>query len=307
MTHAEHQFTVSDLLPFIRDPYTLEGARDKTFSRITSLSEAAPDALTWCSPKHADAAERIRRCRAAVIICHASLPQGHAGTATLIKTADPRKTFMETVNGLLKREHPSGVHPTAVIHPRADVHAEAYIGPFCYVGRSTIGAGSVLHGHTFIYDGVRIGRHVVIEAGCVIGAAGFGYQKNHDGDWQRFPHLGGVVIEDDVEISANATIDRGALGNTSIGRNTKISKAAHISHNVVTGERCIIAGGAMISGSARLGNGVWIGPNAAVLNKITIGDGVTVGIGGVVTRNVETGFTVIGHRVLPESTLPGKA
>jgi UDP-3-O-[3-hydroxymyristoyl] glucosamine N-acyltransferase len=209
---------------------------------------------------------------------------------------------MEVVNGLKASEQEYGIHDTAVIHPEAEIHEQVYIGPFTYVGKAKIERGTRIHGHVYIYDQVQIGRNVSIEAGCILGADGYGYQKNHEGDWERFPHLGGLVIEDDVEISCNATIDRGSLGDTIVGRNTKISKATHLSHNVITGERCIIAGGAMVSGSVTLGDNVWIGPNATILQKLTIDKNVTVSLGAVVSKNISTGYTAVGNRIIPEQT-----
>lgn len=296
-------YYLEEILPFIRDQYTIEGDKSVSFSDIRSPEEADSKDLAWCSPKKEDREDLIRSTKAAVVICDDKLPEGLAAEKTLIKTEDPRKTFMEIVNGLKAREQTYGVHPTAVIHPEAEIHDQVYIGPFSYVGKSKIDRGTVIHGHVYIYDHVEMGENIVVEAGCIIGADGYGYQKNHDGDWERFPHLGGVIIHDDVEISSNATIDRGSLGNTIVGENTKISKASHLSHNVITGKRCIIAGGAMVSGSVTMGDNVWIGPNATILQKLTINEDVTVSIGAVVTKNIEKGFTAVGNRIIPDKMI----
>lgn len=301
MNQKKDKYKLKSLLSFIRDEYEIEGDPDAAFSSIESLEAASTDSLVWCSPKKENREQLIQNTRAAVILCDKEIPEGLAINKTLVKTADPRKTFMELVNGLKAEEQEFGVHPSAVVHPEANIHPESWIGPFTYIGKSSVGKGTVIHGHAHIYDNVMIGEDVVLEAGVVIGADGYGYQKNHDGDWERFPHLGGVIIENKVEVSCNATIDRGALGNTVIGRNTKVSKETHISHNVVTGQRCIIAGGAMVSGSVKMGNDVWIGPNASILNKLTIEDNVTVSIGAVVTKDIKTGFMAVGNRIIPES------
>ena len=123
--------------------------------------------------------------------------------------------------------------------------------------------------------------------------------QDENGKWERFPQIGGLVIEDDVEIGAASTIDRGTLMNTMIGRGTKISKVVHISHNVIVGKDTLITGGALISGSTRIGDQVWIGPNASILNKISIGNRAFIGIGAVVTQDVPAGYRAIGNRVLP--------
>lgn len=303
MNQSKNRHQVDQIVRHIRGGFELEGKPDRVFSAIEGLDEAVTGSLSWCSPKKENQEELIKRSAASVIICSNSVEEGIAPEKTLIRTDDPRKTFMEVVNGLKKQEIEYGIHPSAVIHPEAEIHEKTWIGPFTYVGKSRVDAGTVIHGHVYIYDNVRIGKDVVIEAGVIIGADGYGYQKNHDGDWERFPHLGGVIIEDKVEISCNATIDRGSLGNTVIGRNTKISKETHISHNVKTGERCIIAGGAMVSGSVTVGNDVWIGPNSTILNKLTVDDRVTISIGAVVTKDVKQGFIAVGNRIIPEKMM----
>ncbi len=306
MSKSNNKYRVEEITNFIRGGFIIDGDAGQRFSRIEGLDDASEGALTWCSPKKENQEELIRNTGASVVICSDSVSHEIAAGKTLIKTDDPRKTFMEVVNGLKKQEREYGIHPTAVIHPEAEIHDKAYIGPFTYVGKSRIGEGTVIHGHVYIYDNVEIGNDVVVEAGVIIGADGYGYQKNHDGDWERFPHLGGVVIKDQVEISCNATIDRGSLGNTVIGRNTKISKETHISHNVQTGERCIIAGGAMVSGSVTIGDDVWIGPNSTILNKLIIDNKVTISIGAVVTKDVRSGFTAVGSRIIPEKMIQKK-
>ena len=303
MNQQKNKYILKTILPFIRDKYELEGDQNTEFFSIEGLEGATEGSLIWCSPKMKNREDLIRNSRAAIVVCDLGISKGLSKNKTLVKTENPKKTFMELVNGIKSKEQQYGIHSTAVVHSDAEIHPESWIGPFSYIGKSKVGKGSVIHGHAYIYDNVTIGKDVVLEAGVVIGADGFGYQKNHDNDWERFPHLGGVIVEDNVEISCNATIDRGALGDTLIGRNTKISKETHISHNVVTGQRCIIAGGAMVSGSIKIGNDVWIGPNASLLNKITIEDNVTISLGSVVTKDIKEGFTAVGSRIIPESMM----
>ncbi|MGM0612690.1 MAG: DapH/DapD/GlmU-related protein [Bacteroidota bacterium] len=303
MNQQKDKYILKTILPFIRDKYELEGDPNAEFFSIEGFDGATEGSLIWCSPKMEGREDLIRNSRAAIVICDIGVSRGLSKNKTLVKTDNPRKTFMEIVNGMKSKEQQYGVHSTSVVHPDAEIHPESWIGPFSYIGKSKIGKGSVIHGHAYIYDNVTIGEDTVLEAGVVIGADGFGFQKNHDNDWERFPHLGGVIVEDNVEISSNATIDRGALGDTVIGRNTKISKEAHISHNVITGQGCIIAGGAMVSGSVKIGNDVWIGPNASLLNKVTIEDNVTISLGSVVTKDIKTGFTAVGSRIIPESMM----
>jgi len=156
-----------------------------------------------------------------------------------------------------------------------------------------IGAGSVIHSGVHMYDGVRIGRNVMIHSGCVIGSDGFGFERNEAGKWVKFPHIGGVVIEDDVEICALTHVARGALWDTVIGQGTKIDAQCHIGHNVIIGQDCVICAQAMV-GCSSVGHGVWIAPGAILRNKIHIGNGALVGMGSVVTRDVPDKMTVMG-------------
>jgi len=134
----------------------------------------------------------------------------------------------------------------------------------------------------------------MIHAGAVIGSDGFGYTRNEEGLVEKFPHMGGVVIEDDVEIGANTCIDRGALGNTFIGRSVKIDNLVHIAHNVVIEENSFIIANAMIAGSVQIGKNAWIAPSASVLQQLKIGDNALVGVGSVIRENVPANETWAG-------------
>lgn len=133
------------------------------------------------------------------------------------------------------------------------------------------------------------GKDVVLGPNCVIGGPGFGFYKG-----QQFPHIGGVILGDHVHIHSNTTIDRGAIGDTIIGDDTKIDNLVHIAHNVRIGQRCMIVAGAVIGGSAVIGDDVFIGINASIKNKVRIGNGAVIGMGAVVTKDVPAGETWVG-------------
>ena len=140
----------------------------------------------------------------------------------------------------------------------------------------------------------EIGSRVIIGPNCCIGIAGQGYAETDDG-YYHFPHLGMVIIDDDVTIGANTVICRGALSNTVIGKGTKIGNQVNIGHNVTIGKNVMIIAGAVICGSVEIGDNAWIGPGAKILNKIKIGKGARVGIGAVVVKDVSDGKKVIGN------------
>jgi UDP-3-O-[3-hydroxymyristoyl] glucosamine N-acyltransferase len=217
------------------------------------------------------------------------------GIVFLLWATNPRLVFIRVITRFFDVAPLAGVSPTAQVSGKAVLGADVFIGPGVTVGDSTIGAGSVLHAGCHICDGAVLGERVTVQAGAVIGSDGFGYERDENGVPVRFPHLGAVVIGDDVEIGANSVVDRGTLGDTRVGDRTKIDNLCHIAHNVTIGADVMIAAGAMIAGSTALGNRVWVGPQAAVSDGIRIGDDAYISLGAVVTRDVEAAGRVSGN------------
>lgn len=150
------------------------------------------------------------------------------------------------------------------------------------------------------YDGVRWGENFKCAAGTVIGSDGFGYERDDDG-YFLMPHLGSVIIGDNVEIGANTVIDRGTFSHTRIGHGTKIDNLVHIAHNCQIGENVMIVAGTSLGGSVTIEDDVWLGINSTVMQGVTIGRRATIGIGAVVLRDVEPGQTIVGHHRVIES------
>jgi len=201
----------------------------------------------------------------------------------------------------------AGIHATAIIAPSAVVDASAHIGAYCVVGEQvTIGARSVLQAgvsvgagcklgedvslfpNVTLYPRCELGHRVRIHSGTVIGSDGFGYVAEN-GVHLKVLQIGNVLIRDDVEIGANVTIDRGALGPTIIGRGTKIDNLVQIAHNVTIGEHCLIISQAGIAGSSRLGNYVIIAGQAGIAGHLRIGNGVSVAAQSGVMNNIPDG------------------
>jgi UDP-3-O-[3-hydroxymyristoyl] glucosamine N-acyltransferase len=202
---------------------------------------------------------------------------------------------------------PPGTHATSVIAPSASVHPSAHIGPFCSLGEGVrVGARSVLQGGNFLgaqcvlgedvrlfpnvtlYPSSELGNRVRVHSGTVVGSDGFGYVQDA-GIHCKVPQIGSVIIRDDVEIGANVTIDRGALGPTIIGRGTKIDNLVQIAHNVTIGEHCLVVSQAGIAGSSKLGNYVVIAGQVGIAGHLKIGNHVSVAAQSGVMRSIPDG------------------
>ncbi|MBD3315169.1 MAG: UDP-3-O-(3-hydroxymyristoyl)glucosamine N-acyltransferase, partial [Chitinivibrionales bacterium] len=206
-----------------------------------------------------------------------------------------------------------GVHESAIIDSSATVDSRAHIGPLSVVGANcrigdgtvidarcvvekdcSIGAGCRIHSGVVIRRGVHIGNNVTIQSGSVIGSEGFGNAREGE-SWIRIPCFGTVVVEDEAQIGAGVTIDRGNFGATVIGRGARLDNLIHIAHNVTVGDNSAMAAQVGISGSTHVGKGVLIGGQAGFVGHIRIGDGAFVGAQAGVSKNVDTGAKVTGY------------
>ena len=209
------------------------------------------------------------------------------------------------------------ISPHCWISPSAKIGQDVYIGPFVYVGdeaeignrvvlypgvyvgpRVKIGEDSILYPNVVLYEGTIIGKRVIIHAGTVIGSDGFGYLKEGEANL-KIPQIGGVKVEDDVEIGANCTIDRATFGWTTIGRGTKIDNLVQVGHNVSIGENCLIVAQVGIGGSTVIGRGVIIGGQVGISDHVKIGDEVKVSGKAGIFRDVEPGEKVGGLPQMP--------
>jgi UDP-3-O-[3-hydroxymyristoyl] glucosamine N-acyltransferase len=191
------------------------------------------------------------------------------------------------------------VYPGVHICSGARVEKQAVLYPGVFIGRdAAVGEASILHPGVTVYRRCRIGRRVVLHAGVVVGSDGFGFALP---GWEnrKIPQVGTVQIDDDVEIGANTTIDRGALGRTWIQRGVKIDNLVQIAHNVVIGEYSIIVAQVGISGSAQLGKGVVIGGQAGIVGHIRIGDGVMAAARSGVHKDIPPGRIIAGSPHMP--------
>lgn len=273
-----------------------ENIFDKT-TNIASLKDANDESLIFIDSKIKNKESVISSTKAKVIICdYEAYINNDDKTKCFIVAENPKLLFAKAITQILKQNNSSniGIHLTAVIHPNANIDDNVFIGANCSIGNSKIGSGTIIHSGCHIYDGVTIGRNVIVDSGTVIGAPGFGFVRDEKGIPLRFPQLGGVIIEDDVEIGANTCIDRGALNDTIIRKGVKIDNFVQISHNVEIGKYTYIIGKTGIGGSVTVGENCWIA-TSDIKNKIKIGDNVTIGYGALVLRSVKSNSTVMGN------------
>lgn len=274
----------------------------QTFTHPAPFLEADKDALTFCTYKNVKLIEFVKQCSAAVLICNADanldadLDAGLKHESSLVFVTEPRLAFIRAVTAYFAPRISRGIHPTAVIAVGAKVHETASIGPYTVVdSECEVGRDSVLHAHIHLYPKTRLGAGVVVHSGTVIGADGFGYARSGEGDVDKFPHLGGVRIEDDVEIGSNTSIDRGTLADTVIRRGAKVDNQVHIAHNADIGEGAFVIAQSLVAGSCTVGARSWISPSSALMNGVSVGDDAVVGLGAIVLRSVEPQTTVVGN------------
>lgn len=225
------------------------------------------------------------------------------------------KNALVRILPLFDRRHAAeaGIHPTAVIHERSIIGSDVAIGPGCVISENAIiGDGASLQANVFVGRGVSVGCDATLEAGvCLqdfvvvgdravlhsgvaIGCDGFGFMPQPDGEWKKIPQIGAVVIEDDVEIGANSSVDRATFGETRVRRGTKLGALVHVAHNCDVGEDCVMVGFVGLGGSVTIGRNSILAGMTGVADHVTIGRGVTVAGRAGVTKDVKDGATVSG-------------
>lgn len=213
----------------------------------------------------------------------------------LLVVKNPRKEVARIANCFFVEKEEPGIHPSAVISKFAEINPHAHIGAGCIIGKAKIGAGTVLMPNVVIYDNVTIGDNCIIQAGVVIGTDGLGCTRDEEGILTKFPHLGGVVIGNDVEIGANSQIAKGSLSNTIIENGCKMNGLCFIAHNCHLEKNVWITGNTMLCGSVHVGRNTTIFSSVIIRDQRLIGANVTIGMGSVVTKDVPDCETWVGN------------
>jgi UDP-3-O-[3-hydroxymyristoyl] glucosamine N-acyltransferase len=219
------------------------------------------------------------------------VPEAHLlETNGFIISENPRLAFIKLLNYLCAEVGFSVWDQPPDIHSSVKLGSNVVIENGCVVG-----AGSIIEHNVVLHAGTRIGKNSRIRSCSSIGGDGFGFERMEDGTPLRFPHLGGVLIGNNVEIGALNSIARGTLSDTVIMDYVKTDNLVHVAHNCVIDEGCLITACAELSGGVTLGKRVWIGPNVAMMQKISVGDDALIGLGAVVTKSVQSKTIVAGN------------
>jgi len=292
----------------------LQGDGSREIHDVASIERAGPDDLTFAEGARGLAKADASRAGCILVPEGVSLPG-----LTTVAVPRPKLSFIRIATVL--RPKPAAtpaIHLTAVVDPQAKLAEDVCAGPHVVIERgvavgpgtrlgagvflgegTTVGSQCVLYPRVTVYPGARIGNRVVLHAGVVVGSDGFGYVFA-EGQHHKFPQLGGVIIEDDVEIGTNSTVDRGSLGTTVIGTGTKIDNLVQVAHNVRIGRHCVIAAQSGISGSAEIGDYVVLGGQVGVGDNVRIEDNVVVGgQAGVSRGSLRKGITYWGTPARP--------
>ena len=295
---------------------TVVGDAEVFVWNVRGIDEAGEGDLTFISnPKYRD---RLKETRASAIL----VPPGMKHPdKNLIVTENPYIAMSMALELLYPEEPvPPGIHGNAYIEEDAEIGEDVTIFPGVYVGKrakigrnvvlypgvfvgkdASVGEDSILHPNVVVYKRCRIGKRVILHAGVIIGADGFGF-ASPGADNRKIPQVGIVQIDDDVEVGANTTIDRGTLGKTWIKRGVKIDNLVQIAHNVVIGENSIIVAQVGVSGSTKLGESVLVGGQVGLIGHITVGDNVMIAAQSGIRGDVAPNQIVSGSPHLEHST-----
>jgi len=294
---------------------TVEGNPEASVNNLSKIEEGKPGTLSFlANPQYTP---YIYETDASVVIVNKtlSLHKPIKSTCTLIRVEDAYGSFaqlLEMYNHI--KNNKKGIEQPSFISPSAKLGNDCYVGAFAYISENAVIGNNVkIHPHVFVGDNCKIGDNTTIfsgvkiytecvigadctlHAGCVIGSDGFGFAPNSENNYKKVPQIGNVILEDNVEIGANTTIDRATLGSTIIRRGSKLDNLVQIAHNVEIGEDCVLAGGAFVGGSTKIGKNVMMGGQSGVIGHLKIADGVKIaGQSGVGQTITEVGKIVQG-------------
>ncbi len=295
----------------------IEGDASAEIKNIAKIEEAQPGEITFlANPIYTP---HIYTTKASAVIVKDDFVPEKKITTTLIKVKDPYQAFSQLLEFYNKSlDDKNGIEEPVKIDASAQIDENVYIGAFTYIGKNVrigknvkifphtfigddvvIGDNSIIYANVSIYHDTQIGNNVTIHSNSVIGADGFGFAPNNGNDFKKVPQIGNVIIEDYVEIGANASIDRATMGATIIRRGVKLDNFIQVAHNVEIGENTVIAALTGISGSSKIGKNCMIGGQVGIAGHLKIGNDVKVGAQSGISHNLKDGEIVVGTPAIP--------
>ena len=296
---------------------SVEGDGGVDITGLAGIETAGPGTLTFlANPKYRKAAAATR---ASAIV---AAPDAGAMPLPVLRSANPYLDFARAIELFhTPPQYKPGIHPTAVVAATARLGANCHVGPFCFVDEDAeIGANSVLHSFVSVYRGARIGsdffahshavvreacrigKRVILQNGVVVGADGFGFARRADGTWMKMLQTGPAVIEDDVEIQANACVDRATVGETRVRRGAKIDNLAQVGHASLVGEDTLLCAQVGLAGTTVVGNGCILAGQAGAAGHLTIGDGAVITAQSGVPNDVPAKTQYSGYPAMESRT-----
>lgn len=305
------EFDAATIAGFLKGE--VEGDPKIKVNTIAKIEEGHPGALSFlANPKYE---HYIYTTKSSVVLVNKTFKPSSKIEATLIRVDDAYESFALLLRMVDQaRPRKKGVHPSAIIEPSAKIGTDVYIGPYAYIGENCIvgngssvyphvylgdnavlGINSILYHRVTVYHECKIGNNCIIHAGSVIGSDGFGFAPQAGSEFKKIPQLGNVVIEDDVEIGANVTIDRATMGSTIIRKGVKLDNLIQVAHNVEIGENTVMAAQTGISGSTKVGSNCMFGGQVGLAGHLKISSNTRIGAqAGLLSDVTEENTSIIG-------------
>jgi UDP-3-O-[3-hydroxymyristoyl] glucosamine N-acyltransferase len=286
------------------------GSSDTEITGVAGIEEATAGHVTFvANPKYASAAKRTK---ASAVIVSESFP---SVSTALLRSKNPYLAFARAIELFYQApRYRPGVHPTAVVHSSARIGKKAHIGPYVVIddkvfigdnavllahvviySGATIGNHFFAHAHSVVREGCRLGDNVILQNGAVIGADGFGFAKDDSGNWHKIVQSGPAVLENDVEVQANACVDRASIGQTYVARGAKIDNLVQVGHGSRVGENTLLCAQAGLAGSTDVGKNVILAGQVGVAGHCKIGDGAIATAQSGIPNDVPAGAVVSGY------------
>lgn len=275
----------------------LEGNPELEIRGVAGIDHAQPGQVTFLANRRY--AAQLKTTKASAVLIEEGVPvqrEGGAEALAALRNANPYLAFAKAIELFYTAPvYKPGKHPTAIVGPSAKIGVGAHIGPYCFIDEEVeigeravlhsfvtiyrgakIGADFFAHAHAVVRENCRIGDRVTLQNGAIIGGDGLGFAKRRDGTWHKMLQSGPAVLEDDVEVQANACVDRATVGETRVGRGTKIDDLVLIGHASHVGNDAMLCGQVGLAGSTKIGNGCILAGQVGTAGHLTVGDGTVI-------------------------------